>query len=71
MKIDGERLPEVQQFADLVRDLNRHVAPEGSGINPEVVDEYYEIDDVVSSMSQLTGESRRKCHTAFSILTAS
>jgi hypothetical protein len=70
LTVDGERLPEVQQFADLARDLRLHLAPEGSAINPFLVDNLYprlaspalpidltQIDNIASSLSSLSGKS--------------
>lgn len=39
LQIDGERLPEVQQFANLLRDLRQHPTPQGSALNPLLVDD--------------------------------
>ncbi len=70
LTVDGERLPEVQQFADLSRDLRLHLAPEGSAMNPFLVDNLYpqlgnpalpidltQVDNITSSLSSLSGMS--------------
>ncbi|KAB5536013.1 hypothetical protein GE09DRAFT_337795 [Coniochaeta sp. 2T2.1] len=71
MAVDGERLPEVQQFADLAHDLRQHLTREGSAINPFLVDNRHprlanpglpidltRIDDIASSLSSLSVSQR-------------
>ncbi|KAH8912076.1 hypothetical protein BR93DRAFT_963280 [Coniochaeta sp. PMI_546] len=71
LTVDGERLPEVQQFADLAHDLRLHLTPEGSALNPFVVDNLYsrlaspelpidltQIDNIASSLSGLRVSQR-------------
>ncbi|KAK1771475.1 hypothetical protein QBC33DRAFT_565639 [Phialemonium atrogriseum] len=58
-RVDGKRLPEVQQFADIIRDISQELAPaplEGPGEQPARVDRcsYPDLSSVLPSPS-LTG----------------
>lgn len=72
----------MQQFADLVHDLQQHLAPEGSAVNPFLVDNFYpelvcsvpmidltQIDNITSSISGLSGKSAPRPFAVVYLLT--